>query len=696
MKQFKVEDIRERCDGYYNEEEKITNFTVQLKKLKINVATQERTYVLEFRMENGTQITQEIPATEINTGKWFSRFPSAIWCCNKKAFSAIFQQLLALAEGEHQTIEMVSPKTGFQKVDGAWHFLFSNGSFSMEGFDTSVYSTRPFFVYNGEGEWVDEGDTAAYLKLICRYPRDLYLILALNLLSTTNGFFKDYGIDLAATLWLDGHSGSGKTTLAQTFGKFTDPYIVRPDETGSWHNRWLLSSTEKTAVVVETLNAHSGETVILDDIKAENNQRQRDKSNAAVDIVIRSVYRGTTTERARRGTTEEETSVETCAILNGEFRCTYESQNARMFLSDVDEFMQNQKKREVLTEAQINWQRQTNLIGGFIRWLIFKALDPDIESRWWGLMEHIRSNRWEYEDRPNGQRLKDTRARFLFITKVFGMYLRERFPHIENEIQEFLHKAAEAVEWAAVNTFENLNGLHAVATTLMKAVLEDLVVNGGIRSADYDKTYLGSKYYSQWDQEQFCLLEFSDEDHVERSEKALLIPQIRKSFQNTEQQGTAVGEGPMLVMARTDLEMMLRKYTVDFINEGVLWEGDEKKINVPFLAQIGVLLMWPEAGRNGRYSKKYPLIQYEKTWRWDGDRRQDVYEAHLRYEECVCFNPSHEIVQGILQKEYKTKRNLPGIPMTDSEMALRARKAFVDDRIKFSEKFCKRWGCGGI
>src|SRR5699024_8077748 len=99
-----------------------------------------------------------------------------------------------------------------------------------------------------------------------------------------------------------------------------------------------------------------GITVIVDDIREEKTQRQREKSRAAADIVIRSVYRGFTTEKTSSG----DTAVGTCAIFTGEYRENVESQNARLLILDVTEFMQNEEKRAIITEAQKHMRWQAN------------------------------------------------------------------------------------------------------------------------------------------------------------------------------------------------------------------------------------------------------------------------------------------------------------------------------------------------
>ena len=187
-------------------------------------------------------------------------------------------------------------------------------------------------------------------------------------------------------------------------------------------------------------------------------------------------------------------------------------------------------------EENLNWQ--ANLIGGFIRWLVAKTLDSGIGEYWRGVIRELRRESWIYENRSNGQRLKETRVRFLFITRIFGEYLQERFPRLERIVSGFLYEGRKSIEAAILYTFENLHGIKAIALRMVKEILEDLFQSGEVREADFKKTVVGNDNYTSWDEEQFCLLQLEEANgNVHCQEGMLLIRELRKSFQRTDQEG---------------------------------------------------------------------------------------------------------------------------------------------------------------
>lgn len=488
---LRLRDLESKHDGYYKGEEQQTNFIINMRCLKKEVLTEGRIYGVTFLCNGADKVDVEISAQEINTGKWKSKVPVVIWIKNEKSFQRILSEALPTLEDQFPQIDYIAPRTGFQKINGKWVFVFSNGSITAEGFNENLYSKTPGFVFNGNCQSTDEEGAIKFLDLIRKQAETLYPILALNLMAVTRDFFADMGIDLALSLWLEGGSGSGKTTLAKVLGKFTYPELPFKGDINAWHKRSVLSATEKIPVVLYSLTESHGQTVIVDDIKEERAQRQREKSWAIVDIVLRSVYSGITTERREKNTNLSGTKVGTCAIFTGEYRQTAESQNARMILDDVSEFMQNEEKRQILTQLQENPEWQANLIGGFIQWLIIKDDKKDNGEYWMKLWKKWENETWGFEHRPNGQRLKDTRNRLLFITEVFYQYLCEEFPDKVQFVQSFIRSSKLSIDSAMQYTFDNLGGLEAVALSLFKDVVEELVQNNEIRSAKFKKTGLG-------------------------------------------------------------------------------------------------------------------------------------------------------------------------------------------------------------
>ena len=680
----KLNGYDEARDGYYNEGKKVTNFVCRLEGLILDIQTGQRIFRLSVIAGNQCEVLAEISAQDVNTGNWLAKLPVPVWCENPKQFASDFRKALAFSE-EYGKIERVSPVTGFQKVDGRWKFLLSNGALTEDGFDKETYSTVRGAVYSGGSACLNEDESMRYLELVCQQARQVYPILAINLLSISRDLFLHWGIDVGLSLWLEGRSGSGKTTLAKVFGMFVESLEKQESSPNTWHRRRLVSATEKIPVVVGTLQKSHGLTVVLDDVKKEKSQRQREKANAVMDIAVRSVYQGYTTEQASKKQKPEETLVGTCAIITGEYRETEESQNARLMIVDVSEFLQDQEKRAMLTEVQEHCQWQTKLLGGFIRWLIKEAGEEGRGEKWRGRMKDLQNREWIYESRPNGQRLKDSRSRFFFVTELLGEFLLEQFPQREKEIRKFLQAAKRSIDDGIQYTFGNLGGFRAIAESVLKEIVDELVEGKHIRRACY-KDHPYARYGdSRWEEEQFCFIE---EIGKGRKEEALLIPEFRKSLQRADQEGKPVDEGPCFIMLRADFEARLQNVLNRRIQQGDLSEEEGNKITVPLFAKLGFFLAWPRYDGEARYDKPYPRINFWKTiengdYEWnkneyDVQLKRESHHGGLSFESAFCFDLKNPIFRGILQDEYsQVDEDIPSfLPGEETAKATKARRAF--------------------
>ena len=358
-------------DGYYKKGVRVTNFTLALEAIKHNEQGGMIGCQIRVQAEGKDEIEVELSVRQVNKGKWLADVPTAVWCSEEKEFYMQFRKQLAALEKDFPQVQTVVPTTGFRKVDGEWLFAFSNGALSARGFNNDICSAVKGYNFNRK-EKLFEDEMERFLNLMLTKMEVLYPVFAINLLSVIRDPFADAGIDLALTLFLEGRSGAGKTTLAQVIGMFTD--AETESYAGNYHKRRLVSSTEKAACVVKSLTESRGITFILDDVKREKVERQRGKSRAASDIVLRSVYQGNTTEQSSSSSLQS--PVETSAIITGEFRETSDSQNARMAILDIAEFMQEEENRLVLTEFQRNPMLLQGVMGEFIRWLAYKLSMP--------------------------------------------------------------------------------------------------------------------------------------------------------------------------------------------------------------------------------------------------------------------------------------------------------------------------------
>lgn len=623
-------------DGYYRDEKRVTNFLIFLKGIEVELETGKKNYRCRLLIEGRDEVDVAISAGDFNSEQWLKKMPVVLWVDSPGEFCKELRKRIPLMEKEIHDITYIAPRTGFQRVHGRWKFVFSNGSIVEQGFDRKLRAQRIHFMFNGDPDWVDEKETVDFLKIL-KKNSEFYIIFAVNLLAVTRNLFREMGIDLAISLWLEGSSGSGKTTLAQVFGKFTDPEIVRRGDGNAWHKRSLLSSTDKIPCAVECLTDSHGETVIVDDIKREGSPRQGEKSWTIVDITVRSVYSGYVTEHLSKKQSIKNMQVGTCAIFTGEYRQTEESQNARMLILNVSEFMQKREIRTAISTLQAHPVWHTNLIGGFIRWLLLKANEEGNDEIWRSMMKDYLDENWVYENRSNGQRLKDTRARVRFITKIFGRYLIENFPQEKDFIQSFLGSAQDAIELAVRYTFENLGGMKAVVLEAFQDTIDWLIRDNRIREAAYEKTAMGRQALASWNQESFCFLEW---ENGQIDHPVILIREFKKTFQNTEEPIKDLEDGSMLVMLRGSFEEKFMSVLKAYVKEGRLAEDEMKRIDLSYLAQLGLIHAWSRTDGIGRYSKKYPVLTLSERNGWneyDNVPTQE-YQGDLREEETISFN----------------------------------------------------------
>lgn len=673
-KQLKVEV---QANGFYADGHPVSDFTAELLSVKKNWRTGQRSYLIRIRTAAEQECIVELSAQQLKNSRWIASLPILEQCEEPGAVAEAFLRHIISAERGYKNVEVELPYTGFQKNQGKWHFVFANGAITEVGFDSTVRALNQSAFFNGNRNLqCNPEETMKFLDLVRSQAAQVYPMFALNLMSVSRNLFREYGLDISGNLWVYGGSGSGKTTLSQVFGMFTEPYEEQFPDPNAWHRRRLVSSIEKIPQVVKTLQISDEITVVVDDIKPEPSQRQREKSWAVTDIVVRSVYQGATTEDAQKNTGKSD--VGTCAILNGEYRNSVESQSSRMLIVSVDGFLKDSKRSEMLRVIQDNLIWQRNLIGSFIQWLISQTREENVGELWRNQMNDLRRQPWIYENMSNGQRLKDTKARFYFITKIFCKYLTEKFPERNQEIDRFMQAAVTSLDDAVVHTFEFLGGISAILHNVMKNILNRLVSAGKIRRVRYV-----DEGGERWNEAQFCFL---NKNYRESVESALYIPEVRKSFDKTEQRGRSVNEGPILIMRRDDFEDMLQEELQNRVADGELSEKDKNRVDLAMIAKEGFILAWPRYDGPARYSKPYPELYLEEQENWDGNVfiRRNICVNEMQTIQGICFNLNHQIFQGISPEEFQTYNEGLGMSREETREIVKIRRSFLNGQIRLN------------
>ena len=294
-------------------------------------------------------------------------------------------------------------------------------------------------------------------------------------------------------------------------------------------------------------------------------------------------------------------------------------------------------------------------------------------------MRDLRNKPWEYESRSNGQRMRDTRDRLLFVTDVFGNFLMTTFPDARNEIQTFLEAARRSVEHSVRDTMENLGGIDNVVQNLTRDVISRMIKEDRIREV---------KLESRWgklEEEQFM---FAEEIDKPLKYDALLVRNVQKSLDGADLCGISAHEEAALVILRDDFTQMLEQQVKKYVAEKRLTEEEGRRITLSVLAKQQIILTWPRWDSGARYSKPYPRLRYwavQCRARYDGSEYTG-HRGELWNEEAICLNLKHDLFQNLLEESFP-KEDVPAALDTQQQKESRkARKAFISGRRVFQKK----------
>ena len=654
--------------GYMLDGEEVTNFKIGYEGSILDIGTEQYSYRIGIEIDGDQPVPLEIPAKNINRRTWLSQIPKAVWFADQEKFLKIFRKALVREAGAKRPIRYDTDRTGFCTVEGKLVFAFSNGAITGEGFDKSIRSKMSGYDFSGDLERTTK-ELPELLDCLSQNIKVLYPVFCTNLLAASCQFFDRHGIDLALTLWLQGNSGSGKTTLAKTLGAF-----IGKDHRG----RKIISSTEQTGNVRDSLAAGTGLTFIYDDVKTEKTQRQREKRNASTDIVIRSVYQHECTE-GRAGKAAK--YVATCAIITGEYMETTESQNARLMFLDMSEFIQDPDDRKALTRLQEHPEWVADVVGGFIQWLISKdSGDGAWVAQVKGIERDLRKQSWSYEAYPNGQRLKDSQSRMLLVTRLFRDFILER---TSQDPEEILEEMCDSIFTLTSDTFAMLGGVKAVALMIMEEIVGEAVEQEEVREADYINTYYDAEM--AWEQDQFYYL--YDED-TQTGDVFLYIPEVERSFEYKDHYGEPQQESSLLIIRREGLERRLREKMERYIEEGSLSRNVANKIDIPLLGKMGMILVRDRTDGTARYDREYPMLSYtrKRPFKKYISNRDGVYECGEWKASMIQCALEHPVFQRIVKGGSVKKRSPEfGIrPGGDRDDRLELRRRFHQGKFRLN------------
>lgn len=582
IKNLEIIDETYYCDG-----EPVTDFTVEFlgHLVRWENGIPNSYYKIRIITTTKQKVVMDVSAADMNSVRWIYKIPFAVWCKNKKKFTgmlitAIKTQLQGIAP-----IEVIYDRVGFVERNCEWIFLRSNGSISKRGFGFKEHSGIQRYNFLGKVIMEQEERGTQIEEFICLLKQNIeiyYPLFLITLMSVVRLPLRKQGIELGITVWLYGNSGSGKTELAEALAVFT--------EVNEFGNKELMYATTSKRYILETLSCSKGMPVILDDVKQEKVQGQRDHCRIAVDAVLRGVFQGCLTENYG----QKDTSVDTCAVITGEYMETTESQNARLLYKDVSGFLEDKGNSESLRKFQRNSRLLPGIIGDFICWLCMEMEDQDVLDKWKKHYHRGQDEESIYANVPNGARLKANDNMMRFMHYIWMKYITDTGFNNEGLKVEFQRKGEYSIQKIVEDTSLLLGGLEA----LLVQAMTEVVQTSRIRHAKYRRESLLVCDGCVWQQQEFCLWEEDD---------FLYIDDIERSWSTKSCEQSADIRGILVIGRDKLLDKML--YVVDNkIKQGVIPEHFLDKVSLGAMARCGLIACSLRDEKQYRYAKYYPCI----------------------------------------------------------------------------------------
>lgn len=681
--------FQEGTIGYMREGKEETNFLISLETVSVRLPDGERIYEFKILVDGDKEYFKEFSAKELNRNRWVSDIPAPVFIQDRRQFYKEFQRALIEESKERKIQRYIMEGVGLQEVEGRTVFVFSNGAITSQGFETEIYTRIPGFYFSG-----DIADKTASIKNINQLMDIMsvnievfYPLFLANILSVLALPFKQWGLPAPPTIWLDGNSGSGKTSLAKAVATFTDQDV--------YGGKKIVSSTERIRQVTENLVKSAGIPFIFDDVKYEATQRQREKSRASFDIVLRSVYQGEVTELTSKGDSGNK-GVCTCAVVTGEYMETSESQNARLVYLNISEFIQDPDNRIALKTLQEHPTLMPNTIGCFIQWWIRKNENSEFRGICLKWYDEIRKEVWIYEGLPNGERLKTNRAIMQLATGLFQYFIKET-GDIKQYSQQFIQSAEESVNAVVKSTFHLLGGMEAAVRQALGEVLEEASEKGEIRQSVLREVpnrmrarELRADCGNAWVQEEFCILRNADDGTMDAF---VFIPENEKTLEKADKGYIIADEAPVMIIEKNKLLDLIHIKMEEYVEKKIISAKDVNKVTIPLLARMQLIYGSPRKGGGVRGDKKYPLLSYyycseyvneEDYWGGNQDKLREWYSCDVESVSVVQCNLSDPLYQSILKK-YK-KRFSQDKSCYDLNLNSDVRKELLRSRKNFFSK----------
>lgn len=472
-KPISVEEAkREKADMYINMDwhyvigREVVNFiflSVSAYRIYgVNEQIKEIMYQIEILI-NREKYTIQITQEEFYNEKWLKEIKT--------------QELLFISKRNYQKlIKVINPKMeegfffeniGIHKIENKYYYAMSNCTITAEGKKEEIRALQEGFNL----EINNEKETKCAEKFIKynMYKLDiLYPIHCISILAVLRSFLKEQGIPAGAVLWIDGKIASGKTQLAITAGDFFN-------RKGTWNEklRHLHSPKSKTKDVAKELVKYQNAVYILDDIKKEETVRNRENAKNVTDLIVRSVYMGKI-----EGNGLEKESVDSTAIITGEFFKEQISTMSRILYLNIGGFLEEKRNSEILQELQDDSTYFADFMNFFIQWLICKIQNEKYAEKFSAKMEILNSDVKKNFNGELSTRIIETIVNFQFCSEILRDYFIDININNMEVTKKFLDKNKEVfmdIGRATLNRSLNYSPIiaHAFHDVLYELTIKD-------------------------------------------------------------------------------------------------------------------------------------------------------------------------------------------------------------------------------
>lgn len=604
--------------GFWNGEKWLTDFLVRpyRKYQCISGRDQENDltdrYVIELLFENQDPILLEVSPEEMNSGLWLKLFPRVRYIADvTKTQECLLAQLCAgFAKLPYSGVR--TERTGMHLVDGKWYYVTEGGSIGADGICPDILAMGrrqarlAWESYFRKRQAVDSAEECKIL-FSCLLGADAPMLMVfLAAVMAENAYpLHTIGIEASLTFWLGGDSGSGKTELAK--------YMSGMAALGSGSGM-MISAIGKIRDAVDALSQNSGRLLIVDDVKKERAQRQKEKSETTVDICIRSIYQNFLTEDTFR--TKRNNEVFGCAVITGEYMKTQESQNARLVYVKTSKFLENEKNSAALESIQERPELVMNVLCGYAAWLCKQMEEPENINRMRQYYKEARRQaRLQFAGR-NAQRLADSKAALLLGSQMLAEYaLSAEVP--SNWVQELKDKVQKSVSASMVDTSVLVSGYRLLLEELVLDIMENAQKAGKIRIAQW-------KLLGGWDliEEQFCI----------QDEGLLYISDIKRSLSDDKKAKRYKNKQDALIVRKEWLWERLEDGLDELLRQGRIPEWFRRKISLSRLAENKVICGRKRSDSGYRCVAAYPAVVTEY------DEYSEKNRLKLASADCVQIN----------------------------------------------------------